>query len=315
MVNWKGSGGGCSLGGKGRYSCIDFPLHLTPCPRIFLRPMPVVPENADLLHLIATWRTHPTGTAGAAVAEWYRMQGALVEAGDIAEACLDAWPDSLPARLVLARICRDSGDTDRAAALLGTALGVDASHPVVLGDLAALAETTGHPADARAWRQLVDAATEPTLPDLPAFLAGPTIGMVDEGDGPELADLVLEPGDPGAEVLSESLAALYQAQGHLERAAEVYEALAERDPGHADLAQRRDQLRAELAARRPRPHDARESGGLSVADWLHQLALTGPPSAPGARAAYDDFFLPSTPRRGGTDDLEAFQQWLKELGR
>lgn len=272
------------------------------------------PVSSDFDHLAATWHEHPTGTACAAVADSYRKRNQLAEASALALQCVERWPEFLPGHLVLARVRRDTGEFPGAERALLAALATDPAHPVVLRELAALADARGNVADGKAWRQLGEAAAEPNPVGLPAFLAGPAF-MGDEPDSAsDDARLDEDPGDPGEEVFTESLAALYQAQGHLERAAEVYSVLAERTPHNAVLASRRDALIGDIARQRPRPYDSRVSGGAAVGQWLRGIAVTPARRRPEPEAGYDAFFR-SAPTREAPEDFEAFQNWLKGLGR
>lgn len=130
-----------------------------------------------------------------------------------------------------------------------------------------------------------------------------------DGEGEEVAEPpVSEP------VLTESLARLYHGQGHLTQAFDVLDALVARTPGNADLAARRDALRAELDVARPRPYDAAQSGGLPVRSWLASLATAhAPPPAP--VSSLDAFFETPAVAPSTDGDLDAFQAWLRELER
>jgi hypothetical protein len=115
-------------------------------------------------------------------------------------------------------------------------------------------------------------------------------------------------------LLSESLAALYRRQGHLDRAREVYAALSARDPGNSNLSSERDALDAEIAASRPLPFDARVTGGTSLANWLEGMAgaeRNEPPPVTG----YDAFVGADAPAARDMSDFDAFQDWLKGLPR
>ncbi len=118
-------------------------------------------------------------------------------------------------------------------------------------------------------------------------------------------------------MLSESLAALYRRQGHLDRALEVYAALSARDPGNSALATQRDALAAEIAASRPLPFDARISGGTSLSQWFGAMTAAAPQSPPAA-TGYDAFVGTDQTAQSAPHDMsdfDAFQDWLKGLPR
>ncbi len=279
-------------------------------PVTFPNPM----STAEFDHLVATWADQSTGTVCAAVAERYRKEGRLPDALSLADECVHRWPEYLPGHLVRGLTIRDQGDLSAADAALLAALAIDPSHPVVLEELAHIAELRGARADASAWQQLRDASAEPAPPGLPGFLASPayqdSVADMHRFDGSFEEDFE----EPSDELLTESLAALYQAQGHLERAAEVYSVLASRTPDNPTLAQRRDAIQEEMARSRPRPYDARQSGGAPLGRWLRTIAIGRPQSDATPRGGYDAFYQ-TAPVREPTEDLAAFQNWLKGLGR
>lgn len=261
----------------------------------------------DLDHLAARWAEHPEGTAFAALADGLRKRGVAEEAEAVVRRGLARHPEHLPGHLVLAALRRDAGDAAGAERALQEALRLDPAHPVVLAALADLAEAAGRTGEARAWREAERAAvpdgSEPPTDASADFAWDEAVPSDEEEGGEGEHDLPL----------TESLAALYHRQGHLERAAEVYEALARRRPDDPSLAARRDEVRAELGATRPRPFSAVESGGVPLTAWLARVAADQP--APGAATGFDAFYQapPAAPR--GAEDLDAFQHWLRGLGR
>lgn len=244
-----------------------------------------MPDSISLDVLARQWREFPGQGAFAALAEGLRKRGDYAEAIRVVEAGLSQRPGDLPALVVLSRIRRDRGDHEGAKRALREALAADQANPVV--------------------RRALQQFEEDSAP-----VGESSDDLLYTDDGPA----VLE-GEP---LLTESLAILYHRQGHLERAAEVYRALVERDPGNIELRARCDPIMAEAAGRRPRPYDAAMSGGRPLREWLAALAAITPAAA-GPGTAYDAFY--QTPSEGSahTDDsladFEAFQSWLKGLGR
>lgn len=264
-------------------------------------------HSPELDHLATQWASTPEGTAFAALADGLRKAGALAEAEAIALVGLERHADLIPGLIALARIREAQGDLDGAEATLHRALGHDPTHPVVLESLAAIAAASGHEESARAWVAVAEAAeaTDVALDEMDedAWLDGAVWGPDDDGGATEAPPLV-----------TESLARLYQQQGHLERAAEAFRTLADRHPHQAGYAQEADALERELTSRRPRPYDVAASGGTALGDWLAKVAAAGPvvpPSAPG----FDAFYQAPLPAPRDTADFESFQDWLKGLGR
>ncbi|MEO5825487.1 MAG: tetratricopeptide repeat protein [Gemmatimonadales bacterium] len=249
--------------------------------------------SPELAHLAARCAEHPDRLAFAALAEGLRKHGDRNEARATVEAGLARHPDHLPALLVLARIQVDEGDHVGAQSALHRALRIDPSHPVVLETLVHATRTGGDLAAGRAWQEALDASLPETM--------GPADDDPIEGWGDEM-------------LLSESLAALYRRQGHLDRAREVYAALSARDPDNSRLASERDTLDAEIAASGPLLFDARVTGGTSLADWLGAMSRAEriePPAATG----YDAFVGADAPAARDVSDFDAFQDWLKGLPR
>jgi tetratricopeptide (TPR) repeat protein len=278
-----------------------------------------MPHGAQIDSLASRWADRPDRADFPALADGLRKRGALSEAAAVALSGLTRFPEHIPGLVVLARIRRDEGDVAAAAAALRSALACDPSHPVVLDALANLAAATGQPSESRAWQEARDAATPVTPPaETPTV---PTMVPLVPPDATSRHILFPEPSEAEDEfaevdepVLTESMAMLYLGQGHLERALEVFDALAGRDPSNGDLRARRDALSSELAGRRPRPYDAAVSGGRPVREWLATLAQVKP-DARHAPAGYDAFFEAPAPPPEETADIGAFQAWLKELGR
>lgn len=242
-----------------------------------------MPEIESLDHLAEQWRDAPAETPFAAFAEGLRKRGELPQAAAVALQGLAGDPDSVPGLVVLYRIRLDQGETLAAEQALWEALRVDPANPVVLRGLQLFGSS------------IPEGAEE----------SGELLYTDDE---PRLAES--EP------LLTESLAALYHSQGHLDQASQVYSALLERDPENDALRSRRDRIAAEAEGRKPRPYDAVLSGGRPLREWLAALAAVAPP-APGAGTAYDAFYETSAPSGAAHEvaDFEAFQSWLKGLGR
>ncbi len=258
-------------------------------------------------HLAADHGERGHGRSFGPLAEALRKRGALEEALRVVEEGLAREPDHLPGYLVLSRIRMDQQDWPGVEVALRAALAIDPSHPGVLEGMADLADATGRKAEGSAWREaLTEARTSGDSDPAPAAPSS-----ADPQEAPEDAEI----GDPTDFILTESLAALYRRQGHLEKAVEVYDALARLSPHNEALSARREALRQELLGSRPRPYDSALSGGTSVQAWLAGIATSAPaPTSPG-ETGYDAFFEAPPPPSHHSTDFEAFQVWLKGLGQ
>lgn len=248
-------------------------------------------HDTPLDTLAARWAAGPDAAVFAPLADGLRKRGELLEAARVVTAGLARFPGHPAGLIVQARIASEQGDAALAERALAELLERDPEHPLAL-ELAS---------------QLAPALLGEAPGTEPIVLAD------------EAADASGEAEDaaPGHALVTESLAALYHRQGHLEAALEAYQALVARDPANDRLVERKDAIRRELLAGRPLPFDANESGGRSVADWLGALAAARP-AAQRKAASYDAFFAPTQAGATAPDataDFDAFQRWLQELGR
>lgn len=238
--------------------------------------------------LAARWSSEPDPTTAAALADGLRKRGELAQARALLEQAADAFPGRFQVLLTRARVAQAQGDRVQVARDLASVLAVDPAHPVAraLAGVAApdvLAAVDAEPGD-----------------------DGPVAEPFAEDDGDDDA--------PPPILVTESLAALYHRQGHLELAAAAYRELLDRNPGDAALAARHEAVRRELAGSRPIPFDARESGGESAAAWIARVtsakAVVARPSD-----GFDAFYEPPAAPVQPADDFDAFQRWLRELDR
>lgn len=258
-----------------------------------------MPTSPEIHRLTTLWRETGQPTAFAALADALRKAGEAEAAWGVVLQGTTRYPAFLPGRLVQAALLQDRGALAAAETVLREAAGLDGSHPMVRAALERL-------------RGAAVSSAEPARTPEPVGLGTP---LAEE-------DILLEGGDDGFleepfaadEVLSESLASLYLRQGHLEQAQAAYAALTERDPDNLDLATRYAEVVAEVAARRPMPYAAAESGGRSVGHWLATVAASRPAgSAP--KAGFDAFYQAPAAPPEATTDYAAFERWLKGLGQ
>jgi tetratricopeptide (TPR) repeat protein len=241
--------------------------------------------------LVHQWADQPTAAVFAALADGLRKRGALAEAADVLAAGLERFPGWVPGVLVGVRVAAAQGDHAWAEAALRGVLESDPEHPVARELAAALAPG------------LLEAPPEPA-----ELLFTESLGEVAEGDDWPSAEL------PGG-IVTESLAALFHGQGHLDQALEAYAELVARDPGNRVLAERHEAVLREAQANQPPPLDARRSGGRSVGDWLGAVAAARPSPGRLPPASFDAFYEAPPAPPTATVDFDAFQRWLKELER
>ncbi len=257
-----------------------------------------MPYGTEVEQLAGRWNAQHERGVFAALADALRKQRQTDHALAVLGEGLERFPAYLPGHVTLARVRWDAGDLAGAVDALSRALQLDPRHP---GALAAASEIRS------------SGAAEPQRTNVSPGPAAPPEGEEHAAEPSDAGGFDDEPPEP---LLTESLAVLYHRQGHHDRALEVFEALLAREPGNTRLRSARDAVRAEVSTRRPRPYDAATSGGRSVAVWLASVAASHPDLRPPA-SAYDAFFRePAGAALGGNDEnLEAFQRWLKELGR
>jgi tetratricopeptide (TPR) repeat protein len=238
--------------------------------------------------LSARWAEEPQPTPGAALADGLRKRGMLRLAMAVLAKGTEQFPDHVPLWFTMARVASDSNDRPACEAALRRALELDPAHPLVREMAAELAPA------------ILPAIPDPTPPDFA---------------DPAEDDPLREPGtdETGPELVTESLAALYHRQGHLALALAAYPELAARDPNNATVAARHEAVRDEMAASRPLPFDARESGGEATGTWLSRLASQVPDRK--RPTAYDAFYDPPPVPAEPAADLGAFQRWLEELDK
>ncbi|HET9065070.1 MAG TPA: hypothetical protein VFN22_04535 [Gemmatimonadales bacterium] len=239
--------------------------------------------------LMARWHESPSPTRTAALADALRKRGDVPESRRVLQDGLGRYPTFIPLVVVRARLALDTGDRAGLEAALRSGMALEPDHPAI--------------------RELLEVHWPEELAEEPRErLAFAADQMVEE----------LQPGEvaAGAALVTESLADLYRRQGHLEEARRAYAELVARAPENDSLIARHAAVQEELAASRPIPLDARESGGLPVRSWLRGLATERPATRrPGtASASFDAFFEAPPAPPAATTDFDAFQRWLKELG-
>lgn len=240
-----------------------------------------MPAGPSLDTLAARWAADPNPTVCAALGDGLRKRGDLRGALALLHQGADRFPEHVPLWIALARGALADNDATLAETALARALMLDPHHPVALE---------------------MATATAPTLLE------------AEPGEAVVLDDAEDDEPSPDTPVLvTESLAALYHRQGHLELALAAYAELAARDPANNTIAERHAAVQREFQAARPLPYDAVEAGGTPVADWLAALARVEP--RPVRPPEFDAFYQPPPAPPEATADFSSFRRWLQELDR
>jgi tetratricopeptide (TPR) repeat protein len=240
-----------------------------------------MPAGPSLDTLAARWAANPNPTVCAALGDGLRKRGDIRGALALLNQGTDRFPEHVPLWIALARSALAANDTTMAETALARALTLDPHHPVALE---------------------MATATAPALLE-----AEPNEPVVLEGEDED------EPGPETPVLVTESLAALYHRQGHLELALAAYAELTSREPDNVTLAERYAAVQREFQAARPLPYDAAEAGGTAVSDWLGALARTEP--RPVRPPEFDAFYQPPPAPPEATADFSSFRRWLQELDR
>ncbi len=238
--------------------------------------------------LSAQWAEEPRPTAGAALADGLRKRGMLRLAMSVLGKGTERFPEHLPLWFTMARVAMEGQDRPGTQAALKRALEIDPGHPLVREMAAEVAP------------QLLESLPEPA----PVEPQEPT------DDEPAVE---VEVGESAPELVTESHAALYHRQGHLEQALAAYAELAARDPANATVAARHDAVAREVSATRPIPFDAGLGGGQAIGAWLAAFATRT--AEPRRATEFDAFYDPPPAPAEPVADLGAFQRWLEELDK
>lgn len=221
-------------------------------------------SDEEIRRLEKHYEVNPDGLVFARLADAYRRSGRTERALALLEEGLEQHPDYTTAHLVRGRALLDVGRPEEATRAFERAVELDADNRVALRALRDLAEGRGDDEEASRWRsRLQGADPEPERESAPVTgspeseeeLAREIAAMADDGwwsrgDGES---------EEEEEVVTETMARLYERQGLLEEAAAVYEELLERRPGDDDLARRLRDLRARASGEAPSSGDAAEA--------------------------------------------------------
>ncbi len=189
----------------------------------------------------------PDGHAFAPLADAYRRKGELDEAQLLIRDGLGRLPEFSTGHLVAARVARDRGDFVAAHEHLERAVQLDRENVVALLERAKLGQMEGSREEALSDVRAV-LTLDPGNADATALLEALEVGG--EGEAGASISAASDRGEPEWEELkglqTRTMAELYARQGLIHRAVEVYEHLGRSNPDDPGLAERLDELRAEL---------------------------------------------------------------------
>ncbi|MDH3298779.1 MAG: tetratricopeptide repeat protein [Gemmatimonadota bacterium] len=288
-----------------------------------MNPDPI--DNDEIRLFEEQVRRNPDGLAFARLADAYRRAGDPNRALDILEVGLGRHRSYASAHIVRARACIDLGRSGAAEESFLRVLELDAGNLVAMRGLAGLARDRGDLAGARAWFQRisgVDPGSPEEQPDGPPEAAGearkeaasPRQGIEplprteeewwtpdaeSESRGPAGAWWFEDPADDGSvddgDVLTRTMAELYERQGLFDESAAIYR---------------------ELLSYRPDDQELRASLGR-VETQLQKASPVPPATPPNPRPRSD---RPTAPTGAATEPAaasgrsEVFLAWLQSLG-
>jgi tetratricopeptide (TPR) repeat protein len=296
-------------------------------------------DNADIRRFEEQFRLNPDGLVFARLADAYRRAGDPGRALEVLEEGISRHRDYATAHIVRARAYIDldkSGDAEQAFLRV---LELDGSNLVAMRGLAALARHRGDLAGARIWLERISGldvgtavervtpeagATEtvgeqagssrsgmdplpPTeeewwTPDAEA-VAGPEEAQAGP-EGPAGAWWFEDPADDAAsedgDLLTRTMAELYEKQGLIEEAAAIYRELLDDHPDDEELRACLARLETRLETASPPPKD--------IGPPAERRAVE--PREPPAGAP-----VTSVPPGGPSGSSEVFLEWLRGLGK
>ena len=217
----------------------------------------MTPQSDDFTARIAELESElardPSPRIFAPLAEAYRLSGQLDSALETARRGVEAHPDHVGIRIVLARAIVDSEGRERALAVYGDVLTLDSGNLEARAYLDAVREPADAPAEGATRGDAAHEAPPPAAEDTALYGRRPGAGSLSE-ELAHLADLFVpaetnsdEPSLGPSSIATLTLAEIYSRQGLYGKAAEVCERILERDP---------DNVRAKSALEEYRSHPA-----------------------------------------------------------
>ena len=242
-------------------------------------------------------RRDPEGRAFASLADAYRRNGELEEAESLVQEGLRRHPDFATGHLIAAWVFRDKGDHVLVRQHLDRMLDLDPGNVLGLVERAASAAAEGDRDGAVGDLRRVLGA-DPSHPEARQRLEALELGSGWVADAPDIEEPELPRSD--GSIVTRTMGELYARQGFRDRAAEVFEALVEREPENESLVERLAELRSPSDDEGNSPPAALEGDAdviESTAVAVEEEASTkgAPDDASGTISAYFDDLLAWVP--------------------
>jgi tetratricopeptide (TPR) repeat protein len=317
-----------------------------------MRPQPVTQQEFDRLH--AAWESAPESRSFAPLADAYHRAGRHEEAIELLHNGTARHPDYVSALVLLADCYEALGRVEEADAVFARVLNQEAEnvralehqaeqslHQGALGKAAALVEKLQQidPWDAtiRRLAARVQESPRPGRGSMPQPVTPPTAPVPPSAPVPTGMPLTPEtalPNQSSDEMSTLTLAQIYESQGYLQKALNIYERLQQQHPDNPQVSQRLEQLRRRLSgaddsaqpevtpappAEPPRPDQAPRSSEWRLLDAQAVESLrqrTTPPAAETRPAAASpEAPTPSDQAAGRDEDFQRFLRYVRSLGR
>jgi tetratricopeptide (TPR) repeat protein len=318
-----------------------------------MRLQPVTQQELDRLH--TAWESAPESRSFAPLADAYHRAGRHEEAIELLHNGTARHPDYLSALVLLADCYEALGRVEEADAVFARVLSQEAENVRALEHQAELSLQQGALGNASALverLQQIDpwdadirrlAARLQEMPRQPPAPAPPPVAA--PRPGPPVSGASVQPGPPTHEppevsipdstpdeLSTLTLAQIYESQGYLQKALNIYERLQRQHPDNVQVAQRLEQLRRRLtgaddSAQMESP-EAPEIHPGAGSEWrlldaqalesMRQRPTAPPPPPPAARTASPrpaGDAVPGAEAAGRVEDFQRFLRYVRSLGR
>ncbi len=285
-------------------------------------------DDDDIRRFEDQFRLNPGGLVFARLADAYRRAGDPGRALEVLEEGISRHPDYATAHIVRARTYIDLGKSGDAEQAFLRVLELDGSNLVAMRGLAALARNRGDLAGARIWIERISGldvgtAAEPVVPEPSTTGAGtsPSLdplppteeewwtpdaepeGAEPGAEGPAGAWWFEDPADDATsddgDLLTRTMAELYEKQGLIEEAAAIYRELLNDHPDDEELQASLARLEARLETASPPPKEV-------------DAPTERPPSE--TRKPPAGAQITAAPPDAVSGRSEVFLEWLRGLG-
>jgi tetratricopeptide (TPR) repeat protein len=318
-----------------------------------MRLQPVTQQELDRLH--TAWESAPESRSFAPLADAYHRAGRHEEAIELLHNGTARHPDYLSALVLLADCYEALGRVEEADVVFARVLSQESENvralehqaelsiqQGALGNASALVEKLQQidPWDAdirRLAARLQEVPRQPAPPAPPPPAApqpGPAAFGASVQPGPpthEPPDVAIPDSTPD-ELSTLTLAQIYESQGYLQKALNIYERLQRQHPDNVQVVQRLEQLRRRLTGAddsaqtelpaAPEVHPAAGSEwrllDAQALESMRQRPATPPPPPPAARAASPrpaDDTVPGAQAADRDEDFQRFLRYVRSLGR